>query len=130
MPNPDQNCGNCYFMKEQTLQVGGVLTSVPCCRCDKPKPSDSLQASPARWAQVDPVNDWCGYWSVDGVGVFGIPGPQGPQGAPGSGSTWSFGTNPPSGGNDGDWYLHQTGSHTTSAIYSKVGGVWTLVQYF
>jgi hypothetical protein len=84
-------------------------------------PPASSHGDRNNWARVDPT-DWCGHWSVDGVGVLGgTAGLNAPQ--------WTFGTAAPTGGNDGDWYIQiliaLPGPILATSILQKIGGNWT-----
>lgn len=64
---PGRNCGNCYFLQNQTQVQDSQVVTVPTCRFTVPRqnvPPLKLGTDllPARWPQVDPVNDWCGQW--------------------------------------------------------------------
>jgi hypothetical protein len=126
MPDPSQTCGNCFFMMPQVhIDNTGANVSTPCCRFEVPQTTNTIQGIPAKWAVVDPVNDWCGHWSGTGVGVFGSTGGTGT-----AGPNFTTGTAAPSGGNNGDWYLQtgiSVGGVPNTIFWQRQSGSWVNV---
>lgn len=129
-----QCCANCFyqrprlFVRQGTADQPPVTETAPACCYNFPNTDKTSigEAPLSTWPRTA-LDWWCGCWSIDGTPRFqGPPGPQGPAGT--SGSPWSYGTDDPSGGNDGDWYIKQIPSQDFHGyIYTKVAGVWTFV---
>jgi hypothetical protein len=63
-------------------------------------------------------------WNINLAGEPGAGGAAGTNGTNGTnGASWSSGTAVPTGGNDGDFYLRTT----TSDVYKKITGTWTII---